>query len=45
MDVLNSRLADLSTAVWEPYRLKESVLSMATEVSCMILKIDQLIKV
>jgi chaperonin GroEL (HSP60 family) len=43
VDVLNHSTANLKDIVWEPMKLKESVLVTATEVVSMILRIDQIL--
>jgi chaperonin GroEL (HSP60 family) len=40
---MNSAIADLREIVWEPMKLKESILLSATEVVSMVLKIDDVI--
>jgi chaperonin GroEL (HSP60 family) len=38
-------VGDLSQLVWEPYTMKQSLITLATEMTCSILKIDQLIQI
>jgi chaperonin GroEL (HSP60 family) len=44
VDVLNSKVADLTAKdIYEPLAVKEQVINAATEVACMILRIDDVI--
>lgn len=44
VDVINGKVADMAAKdVYEPLKVKEQVINAATEVSCMILRIDDVI--
>ena len=44
VDVINGKVADMAAKdIYEPLRVKEQVISAATEASCMILRIDDVI--
>ncbi len=44
VDVINGKVADMAAKdIYEPLKVKEQVISAATEVSCMILRIDDVI--
>ena len=43
VDAMNSAVGDLKEVVWEPMKLRESILLSATEVVSMVLKIDDVI--
>ncbi len=45
VDVLQHKISDLSQLVWEPLALKQSILTMATQMACQVLKIDEVIYV
>ena len=44
VDVVNGKVADMAAKdVYEPLKVKEQVINAATEASCMILRIDDVI--